>query len=207
MSDIPYDSIQYLERNKYIHIWGKKLPHWFQEHKAVFATFRLADSLPQEKIEELKELKKAMIVKENLCNGSNIRKDYSLEVARRIERWIDHGYGSCMLANHDIREIVANAIRFYDKDKYILFAFVIMPNHVHLLLSPLDAISVTDILGRIKSYTAKQINNRLKRTGSVWQNGIFDRIVRDADNFEQYMEYICRNPRNLPSTSYTLYRM
>ena len=172
----------------------------------MFATFRLADSLPQEKIEELKELKKAMIVRENLCNDSNIRKEYNMEVARRIERWIDHGYGSCMLANPDMREIVANAIRFYDEDKYILFAFVIMPNHVHLLLSPLDAIPVTDILGRIKSYTAKLINDRLKRTGSVWQNGIFDRIVRDADNFEQYMEYICRNPRNLPPTSYTLYR-
>ena len=205
MADIPYDSIQYLERKKYIHIWGKKLPHWFQEHKTVFVTFRLADSLPQEKIEELKELKKAMIVNENLCNDSNIRKEYNIEVARRIERWIDKGYGSCMLANPDMREIVDNAMRFYDKDKYLLFAFVVMPNHVHLLLSPLSDIPVTDVLGKIKSYTAKLINNRLKRTGNVWQNGCFDRIVRDADNFEQYMEYICRNPRNLPSNSYTLY--
>ena len=205
MTNIPHDSIQYLEKKKFIHIWGKKLPHWFQEHKTVFVTFRLADSLPQEKIEELKELKRRMVLYESLSGNDEVHKEYNLEVARKIERWIDLGHGSCVLANQEIRRMVANAILFQNEDKYVVYAFVVMPNHVHILMSPLTNTTVVDIIGKIKSFTSKKINKALHTTGKVWQNGIFDRIVRDANNFEQYMNYIHNNPRNLPQNSYTLY--
>ena len=61
---LPHDSIQYLDKKKYVNIWGDKLPHWFQENKTVFATFRLADSLPQEKKNELLDelLKRVRII-------------------------------------------------------------------------------------------------------------------------------------------------
>ena len=205
MKNIPHDSIQYLEKKKFVHIWGKKLPHWFQEHKTVFVTFRLADSLPQEKIEELIELKRNMLLYESLSSSDEVHKEYNLEVARRIERWIDLGHGSCVLANQEIRKTVADAIFFQDEDKYVVYAFVVMPNHVHILMSPLINIPVVDIIGKIKGFTAKKINKALHTTGTVWQSGIFDRIVRDNNNFEQYMDYIYNNPRNPPPTSYTLY--
>lgn len=127
-------------------------------------------------------------------------------MARRIERWIDLGHGSCVLANQEIRNIVVDSILFQNEDKYIVHAFVVMPNHVHILMSPLSETSVVEIVGKIKSYTSKRINKVLNATGIVWQNGIFDRIVRNANNFEQYVDYICNNPRNLPEASFSLYR-
>ena len=146
-----------------------------------------------------------MVLYESLSGNDEVHKEYNLEVARKIERWIDLGHGSCVLANQEIRRMVADAILFQNEDKYVVYAFVVMPNHVHILMSPLTNTTVVDIIGKIKSFTSKKINKALHTTGKVWQNGIFDRIVRDANNFEQYMNYIHNNPRNLPKNSYTLY--
>ena len=55
MTDTTCDNIQFLNKKEFVHIYGKRLPHWFQENKTVFVTFRLADSLPQEKTGRVKE--------------------------------------------------------------------------------------------------------------------------------------------------------
>ena len=205
MTDVPHDCIQFLEKKKFVYIWGSKLPHWFQDNKAVFVTFRLGDSLPQAKIDELLDIKKKMLSKSQDMNDVTINQQYNVIVVAKMEEWIDAGYGSCILADEKIRKIVEDSIYFFDGVNYTLHSFVIMPNHVHILLSPIGSETVVDCIGKIKRFTAVRINNILNKDGKVWQKGTFDRLVRNSIEFERYWDYIVKNPRYLPVGSYTLY--
>jgi REP element-mobilizing transposase RayT len=99
----------------------------------------------------------------------------------------------------EARAIVLDACRYFDGNRYRLWAAVVMPDHVHLLLQP-AAIekgrwhSLSAILHSIKSFTAKKINTLMGRKGSVWQDESFDRIVRDENEFLEKWNYIRNNP-------------
>ena len=86
----------------------------------------------------------------------------------------------------------------------VYFNECLLPNHVHLLLSPIGEEVSTRFIGSVKQYTANAINQALGRKGQVWQRNFFDRLVRDGYNFEAYVNYINQNPRYLPPDSYTL---
>ena len=85
----------------------------------------------------------------------------------------------------------------------MLHSFVVMPNHVHLLLTPLGGLPVVDSLGKVKGYTAIVINKLLGNEGKLWQHGIFDRIIRSAADFDAKWNYIIQNPQHLPHDSHT----
>jgi REP element-mobilizing transposase RayT len=69
-----------------------------------------------------------------------------------------------------------------------------MPNHVHVLFSPVSDFSLSQIVQSWKSFTAKEANRILKRTGKFWQADYFDRYVRDQKHFDAALEYIEVNP-------------
>ena len=78
--------------------------------------------------------------------------------------------------------------------RYLLFAWVIMPNHVHLLLRPLPGFSLEQIAHSFKSYTGLMANRVLGREGTFWMREPFDRYMRDSDHFERTVRYIENNP-------------
>ena len=196
--------IQFMEKGKYINISHHLLPHWHQEGKVQFVTFRLADSLPQSKLTELSTYKKEWIKQHPLPWDEQTKELYNHEVRDHVDKWLDQNYGSCILQREDIRQIVVNSLFFYHEKEYILWHFVVMPNHVHLLVSPIGDNNVVKSIGSVKRFTANAINKILVRKDSFWQPSVFDRLVRDNQNFTQYINYINNNPRNLPQGSYTL---
>lgn len=97
------------------------------------------------------------------------------------------------------RQIVLESCKFHKDKKYDLYACVVMPDHAHLILQPLEKMaeqyySLSEIMHSIKSYSANQINKLLNRTGTVWQDESFDRIVRDKHELMEKMNYIVNNP-------------
>ena len=97
------------------------------------------------------------------------------------------------------RQLVFDACRFFDRQRYELFTLVVMPDHVHMLIQPLpkseqEYWTLSSILHSIKSYSAKQIPKAMGRTGTVWQSERYDRIVRDGREFAAVWNYICLNP-------------
>ena len=197
-------SLQFVDQHQHISITGAKLPHWHQNNKIQFITFRLADSLPQEKLAELTAFKEQWLAAHPQPWDQKTKDEYDYTIRRKIDRWLDQGFGECILQREDIRQIVANTLLLYHGRRYNLYRFVIMPNHVHLLLSPIGEEVSTRFIGSVKQYTANAINQALGRKGQVWQRNIFDRLVRDGNNFEAYVSYINQNPRYLPPDSYTL---
>jgi REP element-mobilizing transposase RayT len=80
-----------------------------------------------------------------------------------------------------------------------LHVAVVMPDHVHLVLTPLctetgETYCFEEILGGIKGASAHSINKALKRSGRVWQDESFDHVARCQESLEQKIEYVCRNP-------------
>ena len=97
------------------------------------------------------------------------------------------------------RLAVFDACRFFDAQRYNLFTFVVMPDHVHMLIQPLpktaqETWSLSSILHSIKSYSAKQIPKVMPHMGTVWQPERYDRIIRTDQEFQATWNYICQNP-------------
>ena len=127
------------------------------------------------------------------------------EKYNRIEKYLDKGNGECFLNNLECRNIVAQALLHFDNVRYKIVSYVIMPNHVHVVLMPYGEWMVQDIIKSIKHYSALRINRLLGRVGQVWQKESFDRIIRDEQHYQNILKYIYNNPRNLTKDTFSLY--
>ena len=105
------------------------------------------------------------------------------------------GSGACVLRDPQNADVVRGALRHFDGERYALDEFVVMPNHVHVLVKPLAGNGLADILHSWKSYTANQLNRRLGRTGQLWQHESFDHLVRNEAAMEAIRRYIRENPK------------
>jgi REP element-mobilizing transposase RayT len=146
-------------------------------------TFRLADSVPRSVVEHWHD---------ELASRPTAEREH--ELRKRIEKYLDAGYGARHLRNPRVGELVQNALQFFDALRYRLHAWAVMPNHVHVLFTPGEDGGLADILGSWKSYTSKEANKLLGRTGQYWKEEYFDRFIRDASHFDSVVEYIEYNP-------------
>ena len=100
------------------------------------------------------------------------------------------------------RTITLKSILFWDTQRWDVYSVVVMPDHVHLLAHPrlIEATlperfhDLSEILHSVKSYTSHRINARRGRSGCVWQDETYDRIIRDEDEFEEKWQYNRTNP-------------
>ena len=129
------------------------------------------------------------------------RKAYHLLFPQRLERWLDQGHGSRLLARPEARDIVAAALRHFDGSRYQLDEFVVASTHVHALLSPAEGETLSSILHSWKSYTAKQLlklsaATALSTAPKVWQKESWDHLVRSPASLEKFRQYIRSHPEH-----------
>ena len=125
----------------------------------------------------------------------------------RIDQWLDAGEGSCILRDPALARIVAEAFHFFDDKRYELVAFIVMPNHVHVLFRLRAPHRLEEVLKSWKGFTSREINKRIGSRGKLWQEDYWDRIVRNERHFLKCMEYIQKNPERakLGAGQYVLY--
>ncbi|MBN1396818.1 MAG: transposase [Bacteroidetes bacterium] len=87
-----------------------------------------------------------------------------------------------------------NHIKEGDGKYYDCYATIVMPDHVHLLLQPMEGITLSRIMHGIKGVSAHKINQYRNTKGSIWQEESFDRIVRDGNEFDEKLNYMYNNP-------------
>jgi len=182
----PYSEYQTARRN---------LPHWNQKAVIYFVTFHLADSLPAEKLAAFKEEKTRWLDVNRPPLSATQVKEYHQRFSGRIQRWLDSGYGSCILGRPEILTLVEEALRFFDGDRYMLGEHVVMPNHVHALVEPLSHYTLPGVLHSWKSFSANQIKKITRSHGPVWHQESFDRIVRSPAHLNRIQQYIRENPK------------
>ncbi len=184
-----------------------KLPHWQQDSKLYFVTWRLADSLPAAKLKDWTVERDAWIVQNPEPWSETTEQEYHGKFSKTIDRWLDAGSGECVLKDPRVSKIVAEALMHFDGDRYLMDAFVVMPNHVHALFRLAPGRSLEDVIQSWKSFSAKIINHALGRDGILWQREYWDRIVRDGAHRTNLQNYIARNPARaqLRGGSFTIY--
>ena len=92
-------------------------------------------------------------------------------------------------------EIVIGVLFHYrDKQNYLLHAFVLMPDHVHLILTPGPDVSLERAVQFVKGGSARRITQALNYRFPVWQRGYTDHRIRDVQDYERYVRYIEANP-------------
>jgi REP element-mobilizing transposase RayT len=174
-----------------------RLPHWEIEEATYFITFRLADSLPRSVLERIEAERKAVLATANQLHralSADERRKMQALSTPAIEQFLDGGAGACHLKNPVIAEDLANTLRHFDQKRYRLFAWCIMPNHVHVVVRLFPAEKLANVVHSWKSFSAKQANRVLGAHGAFWQREYYDHLIRGEEEFERVFRYVAENP-------------
>ena len=198
----------FLNPRESVEVLTGNLPHWRQEGVTYFVTYRLADSLPREKLTTWAAERDEWRQQHPGPLSPADHREYARLFSARLEHWLDRGSGSCVLRLPECRTLVVSALRFFAGERYLLGEFVVAPNHVHALVQPRPGFALSAIIHSWKSFTAKQIlevpaavdllqpfweasKSRVESSRRpVWQKESYDHIVRSPDSLERIMAYI-----------------
>lgn len=192
--------------------YNRKLPHWQPEGAMFFITFRLANSLPVQVIQELKAQREheQKEIRAKFSGLSHYDELYKLDKKYfgRFDSWLDR----CMeesprwLAEPKIAQIVADEIHRLDGERYSLIAYCLMSNHGHLVIDTAERnikpahegstskYPLTDTMKLLKGRAARFCNQALGRNGSFWSAESYDHVVRNQKEFENIVWYTLNNP-------------
>ena len=159
------------------------LPHFDGQMIPQFISLHLADSVPLQVIKKWKQE----------LNYRKSESDKAL-LLERIERYADQGFGRAFLKDERLAEMVQNTLLKDDGKKYRLSSWVVMPNHLHMLLTRFQNSTLSDIMQSFKSITSHKSNKLLHRSGQFWMLDYFDRYIRNARHYWKTIAYIENNP-------------
>ena len=174
------------------------LPHWESATATYFVTFRLADSLPQEKLREIlfarEDIPKTAAQMGRKISESERQRLMKLHT-RRVEKCLDACAGECFLGNDLVAKVVADSLCKFNASRYQLFAWCVMPNHVHVVFRTLPGNTLAKILHSWKSFSAKRANKILHKSSEFWQREYYDHLIRDVSELHRAVQYVVDNPR------------
>jgi len=176
---------------------GQRLPHWRQPGCIYFVTFRTDDSIPADVLAQWQEERAAWMARHPEPHDAVTAREYHRQFTARTHRYLDAGHGNCPFRLPSARRIVVEILRKLDgaEDGYALDAFVVMPNHVHVLVAPQGSAGLSEIGQVWKRVSAHRVNKLLGQRGTLWQHESWDHIVRSPEHLERYRRYIWDNPK------------
>jgi len=198
--------MQVFDPNQEFAVAHRRLPHWAQAGTITFITWRTWDSMPERVVREWQAERDVWLRAHGIepatadCEARLRQLSASLvrEFQRLLsDRWHDHldrCHGDCVLRRPELARIVADSLRHFDGDRYDLTDFVIMPNHVHVLVAFPHEEALLQQCESWKHFTAAKINRVLHRKGRFWQQDGFDHLVRSVEQFEYLRAYLLDNP-------------
>ena len=196
------------DEHQAVRIYQRNLPHWRQDRCTYFVTFRVVDSIP-EGVRREWEYEQTMWLGARGIRYDGPRGSWRTELGklsakerhpfethfnRQVQACLDRGLGACWLKETACIEAVREQLFKADGERHHLGDLVTMPNHVHLLTTPIEGYELELVLKAIKGKAAIECNKRLQRSGRFWQPESYDHIVRDLQQLVAYREYIGGNP-------------
>jgi REP element-mobilizing transposase RayT len=184
--------------------YRRNLPHVQPEGATFFITSRLAGSLPADVLEKLHQEKEAMERElDKITDKKERAQKADLESLRFFGLWGDALDKFCtdvkFLADARVADLVAESLHYRDHKVYDLISYSIMPNHKHVVFTPLEEsngkyFSLSKIMHSLKRHTAREANLILGREGEFWQHENYDHYIRDAAELERIVKYVLYNP-------------
>jgi REP-associated tyrosine transposase len=167
------------------------LPHRDEPGLVQFVTFRLWDSMPASRRGEWEHLL-AINLRSNAPRAG--AQSIALREQRiQLEGYLDRGLGECFLRNPRIAAIAETAMLHHRGQRFQMFAWVVMPNHIHALIE-VGRTPLSKIVQNWKSIIAVKANKSLSRAGRFWQLEYWDRFMRDEERKRKAIRYIENNP-------------
>ena len=197
---------------------GTSLPHWFQPGVSYFVTFRTEDSIPVDVSRRWHARRTSWLANHGISIASpnwktqlsalpeSLRREFHETFSREYMESLDKGPGACVMREPEISTIVADSLFHFDSDRYHLGDFVVMPNHVHLIVCLLGDTDIEDQCTSWKRFTAKRINQAVGTSGRFWQEESFDHLIRSAQQFAAIQQYIDKNSKHLNHDEFFLYQ-
>ncbi|MES2593714.1 MAG: transposase [Verrucomicrobiota bacterium] len=187
-------------------ITQRQLPHWSQDGTVVFITWRTQDSMPKDVLAKWRAERNRWLVAHDIDltqKGwkakvqelpSDEMAEYHDHFTTRWHEELDAGHGACVLRRPELAGIVNDSLLCFHGDRYEMLSFVIMPNHVHLLVCFPGKDELLAQCESWKRFTAKRINEILGTEGRFWQQDAFDHLVRHEAQYERLLDYMAQNP-------------
>jgi len=189
---------QFFEPEAEASITAGDLPHWQQAGATYFITYRTIDSISAIAMDRIigerndwlqrNEIDPASPVWPNLIRllSESQQRAFRKHFSTSFERELDRLEGECLLRKENLARVVADSLRHFNGTRYRLGGFVVMPNHIHVLVGMLPTCHMVEQCYSWKHFQAHQINKVEQRKGHVFQPESFDHLVRDADHFEKF---------------------
>jgi REP element-mobilizing transposase RayT len=122
------------------------LPHFESPERIQHVTLHLADSLAKEALDRMTLEVQGL--------PASKRK---VELRKKVEGWADAGHGSCVLREPEIAAMAEKTLLHFDGERYHLLAWVVMPNHIHVLFEPINGWTMAKAVASWKKFTARKI--------------------------------------------------
>jgi REP element-mobilizing transposase RayT len=160
--------------------WNERgyLPHRDSPGLTQFITYHLADAFPAELLGQWASL---------------LKSEDEQKRRRELESYLDKGRGECWLRQAKLASICEAAFLHWHGSGYVLKAWCLMPNHVHVLVQ-VAKVPMASFVKSWKGYTARQCNTILRRKGGFWADDYWDTYMRDAEQERRAVHYIENNP-------------
>ena len=171
-----------------------RLPHWQQDGRTYFVTFRLADSIPAALARDFDFEKRTWLDVHPQPWTPLVEQEYHQRFSVHFEHLLDECSGECLLRDPGAAKIVGDALGYFEGTRSAQISWVVMPNHVHAVFSLLRECKLEKIVGGWKGFMARELNRYFGRMGSVWQRDYYDRLIRDGEHLMNVAGYIRRNP-------------
>lgn len=154
------------------------LPHFDAPGVTQFVTFQLNDAFPVTRRAEWEVIR---------------HEPDDSEKRKKLEAWLDRGYGEGRLRQREIAETVEQVLLEADGHDYQMQAWVVMPNHIHLIVDVWD-VPLTKLINSWKGKSSRLTNVLLHRNGKFWQEDYYDTIIRDEAHLKRAIRYTEQNP-------------
>ena len=154
------------------------LPHFDAPGVTQFVTFQLQDSFPVTRRAEWEAI---------------FHEQDDSARRRKLETWLDRGHGECWLRRRDLAELVERILLETDGHDCGMQAWIVMPNHVHLVVEVWD-VPLTKLIGGWKGRSSRLANARSGRNGKFWQEDYYDTLIRDEAHLKHAIRYTEQNP-------------
>jgi putative transposase len=184
--------------------YQRHLPHWRAPGRCYFLTFRLRDSIPADIMAAMQAEEQTWqkrLAAAALQHGGKLPpeewaawQDFQQVQIRKLELVLDEGRGECLLRLPEHQQPLVEALHHFEGVRCEMLAYAVMPNHAHVLCRTLGLHTLESLTRSWKRHSGDRIHRRLGRSGSLWQEESFDRIIRDAVHYRQAVRYIAKNP-------------